>query len=464
MTSSDEIFGLADLRDVTGQDVCRSLTHPCRVPLWLVNAAGSGARDLTSWLKTPPNDALRTSFEMSAFGQGSGLFGFTLMPPLLPLRDAVGSSAAFFDRDQRQVGSGWIRTLVSASLSAFNLEWGSDIQNYNVSDQRPAWARVTPLPLYHVSREQERYAPTIHLSDGGNTDNLGVLAAIRRGAKNIVVVAATGDGKGEMRSLCRAKNHLELDGTYRVELPDLLKLNDVCSVQIGEHERVVWGDAAIKILVCDVRKSQSQCVCTEEAQPNCRWKPNPDAALGYDMWAWTHPFVMGRVVRNRLPSDSLDSVATLKDNQTVIANVALLKPGIDTQRALESQFVAKDEAAPKSLCDIPTNFATQKIAACGDSHAMPCAALAFAAANNCKADYTAANKKDVKRGTFPQHGVEITTLNSSYTIFGAYFDLARHYANQLSSVQANDETVLGTRNRDAAPGAMTPRRIEPKSR
>ncbi len=140
--------------------------------------------------------------------------------------------------------------LAGASISTLNLEWGSDIANYNVLPSVTVAAHLTPFPLYHVSRERERFSPTIHLSDGGNTDNLGALAAIRHGAANVIVVASTGDGSGNMRSLCRAKNHLELDGTYRVKVPELGRLDWVCNALLGAHERVVWGDKAITKLVC----------------------------------------------------------------------------------------------------------------------------------------------------------------------------------------------------------------------
>ena len=418
---------LADLRELSGSDVCHSPTSSCKVPLWVINAAASGGRDLTSWLKVPSNDALRTSFEMTPFGHGSGTFGFTAKPPTLPLRDAVGSSAAFLDRDQRDFGTGWVRTAVNASLSAFNFEWGSDIANYNASPVRAALAHVTPLPLYHVSRERERMAPTIHLSDGGNTDNLGVLAAVRRGAKNVIVVAATGDGTGSMRSLCRAKNHLELDGTYRVKMEALGELDAVCSAQMGERERVVWGDAKITELLCVKRGEKALCECTDPLdRKSCQWRPDRVVKRGYDMWRWTHPVLVGWVERDPRGAEE-------KEIQR-ISQIHLVKPGIDTVNA-RKQLATGGLASAAPLCVDREQPFTHQIMQCdGKQDAMPCAALAFTVSNFCKA------KEDLdlplpthpaRHGSFPQHAVEITTLNSSYTLFGAYFDLGRHLARQL---------------------------------
>ncbi len=456
---------LADLRELTGTDVCRAPTASCKVPLWVINAAASGGRDLTSWLKTPSNDALRTSFEMTPFGHGSGTFGFSAKPPTLSLRDAVGSSAAFLDRDQREVGTGWFRTVANASLSAFNFEWGSDIANYNTSPTRADLAHATPLPLYHVSRERERMAPTIHLSDGGNTDALGVLAAVRRGAKNIIVVAATGDRRGHMRSLCRAKNHLELDGTYRVEMPGLMELDRVCSAQIGEHERVVWGDAKITELVCGTRAVAALCQCSDGSDAlvgkHCQWRPHKAFKPGYDMWHWTHPVLSGWVER-----DSRDG-----EQQKIqkISHIHLVKPGIDTVGArLQLARSPTADAAPLCMVDPdgqPHPVRHQILQCTGEHDAMPCAALAFTVSNFCKArpesdsDLTSSSPAD-QHGSFPQHAVEITTLNSSYTLFGAYFDLGRHFARQLQWVPGEKDTrQLATRK--PSPKAM--QAMEPKS-
>lgn len=414
-------YAMRDLAPLVGSDPCGADGRSCRVPNWIANSAASSGRDLTNWLSVPNTDALRASYEMSPFGQGSGLYGFVSQPVALPLRDVVGSSAAFLDREQREFGLGLARFAAGGAISLFNLEWGSDIPNVNVSDTAREASHITPFPLYHVPAARQRHSPTIHLADGGNTDNLGVLAALRRGAKNVVVVAATGDGSGRMRSLCRAKNHLELDGVYRLDMPELNRIDEVCSEQIGERERVVWGPDAISKLVCDRRKITAHC---EMFDGTWHWVPQQGGALGYDMWDWPIPVLTGSVLRDKIEGPGVER----------ISNIYLVKPAFYSRAAREQLSHVSDKSTPDRLCGLGDNI---KINQCTSSTyrrfdkvsqvsrpALPCTALAFATANSCRT-----GSKD---GTFPQHDVVFTTLNSSYTLFSAYFDLARHVVSQLT--------------------------------
>lgn len=413
-------YSMRDLANVVGTDPCQAEGASCRGPLWIANAAASSGRDLSTWITVPSTDALRASFEMSPFGQGSGTYGFLNQPVTMPLRDVVGSSAAFLDRDQREFGLGGLRVAIGAGISLLNLEWGSDIPNFNASDTSRGLAHVTPFPLYHVSAVRQRYSPMIHLADGGNTDNLGVLAALRRGASNIIVVAATGDGTGRMKSLCRAKNHLELDGTYRVSLSELVDLDKVCSEQIGEREVVVWGESAISDLVCERRQITEFCALVDG---KLHWIPDRKSTMGYDMWNWPIPVLQGQVLR-----DVVNGAGA-----KVIANIYLVKPAIFQPAALTQIRHHGDQAAPDHLCGLDYSYLVNRCTTATSRQsygkgvlqpvAMPCTAIAFAAANACRAGTT--------HGTFPQHDVVFTTLNSSYTLFGAYYDLARHVVSQL---------------------------------
>lgn len=414
-------FTMRDLRGVVGTDPCQSYGARCKAPLWIANATASSGRDLSTWISVPSTDALRANFEMSPFGQGSGTYGFLNEPVSIPLRDVVGSSAAFFDRDQREFGLGPMRLAIGAGISFLNLEWGSDVANFNVSASAPSFAHITPFPLYHVPAERQRFSPTIHLSDGGNTDNLGVLAALRRGASNILIIAATGDGTGKMKSLCRAKNHLELDGIYRVEFPQLAELNDVCSDQIGDREVVSWGVPAITRLVCERRKNVESCAF---AEGKWQWKQGAMTGKGYDMWDWPIPVLSGKVVRDESDGSS----------ERVISRLYLVKPAIDQRRAIVQLNHEHSGSSPDRLCDLDYAYKANRCVTSSvrdfagksipQQVAMPCSALAFAAGNACV--------PNANHGTFPQHDVVFTTLNSSYTLFGAYYDLARHITSQIN--------------------------------
>ena len=394
----------------------------CRGPLWIANAESSSGRDLSNWLNVPATDALRANFEMSPYGQGSGLYGFRSVPVDMTLRDVVGTSAAFFDRDQREVWDGWRRIIAGSAISAFNLEWGTDIPNYNASDSARALARITPAPLYHVPSERQRTSPMIHLADGGNSDNLGVLSALRRGAYNIIVVASTGDGTGSMESLCRAKNHLELDGAYELSMPQLIDIDLVCNRQIGEREMIVWGVPTVEALVCIRRKSPE---CTPRPDGTLKWKPGTDGPNGYDMWDWPIPVLVGSVRRSLYH----------REDGRKIANIYLVKPAIHLESAVVQVVRGGTDENPTRLCGLGRQWVIDACTAAEKRNvvenkasgtvSMPCTALAFTMAKSCLAP------PHEKHGAFPQHDVTFTTLNSNYTLFGAYYDLARHVVAQI---------------------------------
>ena len=436
---------MSDLASIIGTNPCSSTT-PCAAPLWIVNAAGSSGRDLTNWLTTPATDALRANFEMTPFGQGSGLYGYLNEPVALALRDVVGSSAAFLDRDQREFGLGNMRFVAGAVISAFNLEWGTDIPNYNATDKARALARITPIPFYHVPGERQRFSPMIHLADGGNTDNLGVLAGLRRGARNIIVVASTGDGTGTMESLCRAKNHLELDGAYRVDFAALGNLGEVCNRQITARELVVWGEAALTRLVCGERKSDAFC---RNVDGDRRWNPEGKSELGYDMWDWPIPVIPGDVVRN----------AHADVPESLVARIYLVKPAL-YHKAVREQVVREGTSGhPEKLCDLGDEYEIRTCTAPVErrdqrkplerTRGLPCASLAFAIGpTNACLD----RRGHDHHGEFPQNDVVFTTLNSSYTLFGAYYDLARHVTSQIGWEDAGNKQWL------KVPPSQDPRR------
>lgn len=415
-------YTMQSLAPIVGADPCAAESIRCRAPLWIANAASSSGRDLANWLTVPATDALRANFEMSPYGQGSGLYGFRNVPVAMTLRDVVGTSAAFFDRDQREVSDGWRRIAAGTAISAFNLEWGTDIPNYNATERARALARVTPVPFYHVASERQRASPMIHLADGGNTDNLGVLAALRRGAYNIIVVASTGDGTGNMESLCRAKNHLELDGAYEVSMPQLVDIDLVCNRQIGEREMIVWGTKTVEALVCVRRKSPD---CTPRSDGTLQWNPGTGGPTGYDMWDWPIPVLVGSVRRS----------AYNNEDGRKIANLYLVKPALHLDSAVVQVVKSGTDENPTRLCDLGREWVIDACTAAekrnvvenkaSGSVAMPCTALAFTIAKSCLAP------PHDRHGAFPQHDVTFTTLNSNYTLFGAYYDLARHIVAQI---------------------------------
>src|SRR5690606_21196201 len=98
----------------------------------------------------------------------------------------------------------------SLFLHLFNLDWGTELENFNLADSQRATHRLVPWPFYTFTSGRD-HAPYIHLSDGGNTDNIGMLAQLRRGVRHIVVSASTMDREGRFPSPeepARARWHL----------------------------------------------------------------------------------------------------------------------------------------------------------------------------------------------------------------------------------------------------------------
>jgi hypothetical protein len=405
-------YQMADLAPLFQEGVSCTSRDRCKPPLWIASASANSGRDLTSFLKTPAADALRNSFEMTPFGQGSGLYGFITLPVDAPLKTVVGSSAAFFDREQRAFHSGATRLAVGAGISLLNLEWGSDIPNFNVPAWRQDLAFSTPVPLYHVPARAQRFSPYIHLSDGGNVDNLGVLAALRRGARNVIVVASTSDGSGTMDSLCRAKNHLALDGIYRLEFDQLDGLDELCFSQIDEREIIAWGRSRIEDIVCGEVHQRSSRLCNGSV-----WRGvyAGNEIHGYDPWRWPLPILSGTLRRVK------DAYQT-----EPLSRLYLIKPAFHLPTALRQLENSKNELS-KRLCNVP--YSEAQIDLSEKPTALPLTALAFTVANSCE---SLDGGPDLKpHGTFPQHNLIKMTLDSSYTLFAAYFDLARHVTRQL---------------------------------
>ena len=257
----------------------------------------------------------------------------------------VGASAAFLDDEQRLIGEAPLRFFASLVLHLFNLDWGTELENFNLADSRRATHRLVPWPFYTFTSGRDG-APYIHLSDGGNTDNIGMLAQLRRGVRHIVVSASTMDREGRFPSLCRLKNQLELDGTYRLEAPELMDFDKVCNLELGRAEERTWGASAVARLKC--RRLGL------EPGPECDARLPGDHYLrkvhGYDLFRWDRPFVRACVVR--LPAGAEVSAAlghcefpeshdANPAAARLIASLYVIKPAIDVEAVAQQLDLAR---------------------------------------------------------------------------------------------------------------------------
>ena len=402
----------------------------CGFPLWILSTSSSPGRSPTFWIAPQPRDFQRFSYELGPHGQGSGLLGFLdAPPPRLALRDAVGISAAFLDDQQRAVmANWWLQFFASAGVFIANLEWGTNVENFNVDSGARLTYQMMPWPIYWLARFQGLEAPYVRLSDGGNVDNLGLAALLRRGVRNIVVSASTDDLEGAFPSLCKLKNELELEiprgqpqSVYKLHVPALEHFDRVCMRSIDRQEVSVWGEEAVRALFCE-RWNQVPGSVECDKLWDKRDKITP---RGYDLFSWSHPVVEGCVVR-RAPGDeaSRNPCADARAEEREISRLLVIKPAIWHQ-AIGLQL-ANDEIKSCHWGNDDVTIGAPPSTAIPPGMNLPCVTLAFL--RNNRRDYP-----DCRRGgaAFPQDDFIKMTLNSSYTLYGAYYDLGRHVAGHI---------------------------------
>lgn len=209
---------------------------PSDLPKWVIGASTPGWISGTDWLHASATDPVRHQFELSAQGHGSGITGYVRTVPEGPATlntpytsnmsaiDAVVSSAAFFDDNQQLFGKEPVRFFMALAQTALNLEWFTEIRNFNASDADRRVQVGVPWPLYLGSTSLVPNSPYIHLQDGGNSEGAALLPLLRRGYKKVVWAHGTTDANAEFSSLCHLKNQLEVDGWYFIRSPDLEKV------------------------------------------------------------------------------------------------------------------------------------------------------------------------------------------------------------------------------------------------
>lgn len=194
------------------------------LPKWILESTGTNGN---VGLNFSPHhyDLSQDVFEISFDEYGSGRFGYVKGAPSvigLTVPYAVLASSAFADTAQRSLSVP--RGVVDLAIQGLDIKWGIDVANYNVSNARRLFHSFLIWPFYYIDDPMTPYtswashAPTIHLSDGGQSgDNLGLIAMFRRGVRNIVVAAGEDDfhstrddpdGWLDFGSLCAANYYL----------------------------------------------------------------------------------------------------------------------------------------------------------------------------------------------------------------------------------------------------------------
>lgn len=207
-------------------DKCSSGTefiHP--LPLPVINTTLG-----TRTKKLPLLD--KAVFTFTPLGYGSGLTGYTddqTKATQVELSKAYAISGAAVDANARE--SNW--------FFDFFL-WGADLNlgyrhpNINnntnplIFNLNRGLHYVLPIGLYHLHDRltPDTYKASYRLSDGGQSENLGLYALIKRGARHAIVIDAEYDPDYQFDALRRVKANIEHEMDLKLTLDDKQELGD----------------------------------------------------------------------------------------------------------------------------------------------------------------------------------------------------------------------------------------------
>ena len=223
---------------ISSQNITDPRLKTKRLPFLVLNATAGhgrlgsvGYKELNEQVDSPPRGRQMKSsednkmaasnkiFEFTPLGYGSEIFGYNLYDDSgkskeiqneLHFSKAVSISGAAVDH-QYFKGTG-LEVLASSTLRALNLNIGYHLDNDNVSQADRTKNNLLPFPAYlfqnyslaqpvkkdesNQSRDFQipsKHSTRVYLSDGGLSENFGLLSLIRRKVKNIIFVDAEGD-------------------------------------------------------------------------------------------------------------------------------------------------------------------------------------------------------------------------------------------------------------------------------
>jgi len=350
----------------------------CHIPFWIINAtAGTGVSNLRLF-DSSRYSAVVNGFEFTPYGYGAGAYGWFAwgqqeLEPNVSVPEAVGLSAAFFDSQQRTVGSGFLRPTVNLLLHVLNLDWGTSIANYNQTrteyDGRRIVHNLLPFPVYSLHHNTaNRGSLYIHLSDGGMSENLGAYALIKRRIPELIIADAATDEKYQFNDLCELGRQLDDEHQF------------VLTVDLWSQEQVAAGH---------VPWSSSKC------------------GKGSD------PFgVKGRLPSMVLRGRVCPAADPKCDESGAVSRLYILKPALNYSAIPTGGASLQQEldAAARHRLDFST---------CGSmERSYPCEVITYLSNPSVH--------------NFPQDSVVGVTFNSNAFIYGAYKELGHYYAKHLT--------------------------------
>ncbi|MCF7964580.1 MAG: hypothetical protein K9L79_03460 [Methylobacter tundripaludum] len=282
-------------------------------------------------------------------------------------------------------------------MDVFTLNWGRSYNNPQVDSATIAFHSVLPWPLYYLHRfNAGSDSAYIHLSDGGQSENLGAYSLIRRGVDTLIISDHAYDRGGRMDDVCRLKTELYQVGLSLV-LPGLADLDRVC---LGKQD-------------------------------------------GYDIFHWQHPVLLGCIVGNTDDRDC-SHLPERWDRQRgkYFARVFIIKPAFANDE-LSQALQNLSKAARKSDSEGDELISKICLAQQGFKNSSPwkfegglsCEILWFMRINSFVKENL--NSTD-ECPQFPQYSTVSMTLNSSPWMYGVSRELGYYYARQLKWFFADD--------------------------
>lgn len=419
-----------------------------QAPLWVINA--TAGEDRTPWDFAGPRSPELTVFEFTPYRSGSGIYGYRrgALGDVWLFR-AVSASAAFLDSQQKVTMSAGERFFAAGAMRLTTFDWGMSYINPAIGtgtggdqvdkswneplDQNAqslvAAHRMLPWPFYYL--HYFRAAPDsayIHLSDGGQSENLGAYSLIRRGVDTLIISDHAHDRSGTMEDICRLRRELKdqgrnVDGqstgrprmAYELYIPGLKNLARVCESANG---------------------------------------------LGYDIFDWNHRILVGCIVPDDRPHTDEQGrplsdenygarvCATLQGtwhsnnrlqqaaDGKYWARVIVIKPAFGGPKLMHALDMVMKYCNPQNQEDCWEAVADN----CGENHGtrlggddepVPCEVLGFAVEN-----FFVPGGRDSSDGcpVFPQFSTFSMTLESSPWMYGAMRELARYYTRVAASM------------------------------
>ena len=399
-------------------------------PYWVIQATSAPTRGLAGWLFREVNrkDAWNNSFEFTPKYFGSRRYGFVPGTPTnYEVIDAVASAAAFLDANQQAYNHFLWRPSLAALQHGFNLNWGIDLPNYNTTPQRRRLHQVLPFPLNNVdaavtwatnsgAQKDRLISSFIRLTDGGNAENTGVLAMVRRGVRNIVVADVASDDEGSFGDLCHLKQALNpadpaspLPGGQRLHLylPGLAGFDEACAPDesSARYNLKQWSHSLPMLLGC------IQNVPAASLQQRCA---NPDHVTSR-LFIYK-PSITQKARESAKLRTGIDSCKVIRYSPMAAPQAVLLQ---GTAAPLACSEATVSETHPKGL---PSCM-----------NALPCEAARLV--RNGSEDFPTGED------AFISSTVAITA-NSSGTLYASYRELARHAVHGASHVLVGNKRAF----------------------